>query len=409
MNSTVAKKFLKYITFDTQSDPNSTTYPSTEKQLALLKELKNELEHIGMLNVQMDKHGYVTATLKSNSTKKIPTLGFFAHVDTSDEVSGANIKATIHENYQGEDIVLPGDPQQVIEVSQTPYLTTQTGNDIITTDGTTLLGADDKSGVAIIMDAMEYLIKHPEIEHGDIKIAFNPDEEVGRGTEFFDIEKFNADFAYTLDGSDKGEIQYENFYAFSAKVTFKGKAIHPGYAKDVMVNSLKVASYFISLLPDADSPEHTDEKKGFIYPIESQMSCEESWVQLYVREFDEQKLKDLLSMIHTLASKATDKFPGSTTSIEAKEQYRNMFEIIKKDMRVVDYAIEAMKRIDIEPLIVPIRGGTDGAMLTYKGLPCPNLFTGMQNYHGKQEYISIQDMEAAVKTVIEIVKVWAEN
>lgn len=405
----IAKRFLKYVTYDTQSDSTSTTFPTTQKQLVLLKELKQELEQIGLENVSMDSFGYVTAELASNSEKEVPTIAFFAHVDTADEVSGANVKAIVHQNYQGQDIILPGDKTQILSSLQSPYLLNLIGHDIITTDGTTLLGADDKSGIAVIMTAIEFLKNNPQIKHGKIKIAFNPDEEVGQGMDYFNIENFGANFAYTLDGSDKGEIQYENFYAKSAVVTFKGKSIHPGYAKDTMINAVKIASHFVNLLPYEDSPEGTEGKKGFVYPLKVSGECEIATVEMIMREFDKEKLFELEEMIRQKTNEVIKKFPGATFELEIKEQYNNMFEIIQKDMRVIDYAKEAMLRLGIKPKVEPIRGGTDGARLTYMGLPCPNLFTGMQNYHGKQEYISVQDMEEAVKTVVEIAKVWEEK
>lgn len=405
----IAKRFLKYVTYDTQSDSTSTTFPTTQKQLVLLKELKQELEQIELEKVLMDSFGYVTAELASNSEKEVPTIAFFAHVDTADEVSGANVKAIVHQNYQGQDIILPGDKTQILSSLQSPYLLNLIGHDIITTDGTTLLGADDKSGIAVIMTAIEFLKNNPQIKHGKIKIAFNPDEEVGQGMDYFNIENFGANFAYTLDGSDKGEIQYENFYAKSAVVTFKGKSIHPGYAKDTMINAVKIASHFVNLLPYEDSPEGTEGKKGFVYPLKVSGECEIATVEMIMREFDKEKLFELEEMIRQKTNEVIKKFPGATFELEIKEQYNNMFEIIQKDMRVIDYAKEAMLRLGIKPKVEPIRGGTDGARLTYMGLPCPNLFTGMQNYHGKQEYISVQDMEEAVKTVVEIAKVWEEK
>lgn len=402
------RRFLEYVSYDTQSNPDSETYPSTKKQLLLLELLKNQLNEMGLKDVKLDDYGYVTATLPSNSKKDIPTIAFIAHVDTATEVTGANVNPQVIKNYQGGDIQLPNDANQVIKEDENPYLKELIGHDIVTTDGTTLLGADDKSGVAIIIAAIKYLLENPTIKHGEIKILFNPDEEVGQGTKHFDVESFGAEFGYTLDSSKKGEIAYENFNAHGAKVKFMGKAIHPGYAKDKLINAIKVASYFVTLLPNDLSPECTDSYNGFVHPVEMSTGNEDAIVKFIIRDFDAEKMISHRELIEGLAKQAAEKY-SARYEVEFEEQYQNMNEIIKKDPRVVDFAKEAMERLGIKPISSPIRGGTDGATLTHNGLPCPNLFTGMQNYHGKLEYISVQDMIASVKTVVEICKVWEEN
>ncbi|MDQ6985673.1 MAG: peptidase T [Candidatus Dojkabacteria bacterium] len=404
----IKTRFLKYVKYDTQSDPDSETYPSTEKELVLLNDLKNELNELGLDDTKIDEYGYVTAILKSNTEKNVPVLAFVSHVDTATEVTGKKVNPQLIENYDGSDIQLINDATQVIKVESNPYLKNLVGHDIVTTDGTTLLGADDKSGVAVVMSAIDYLINHPEIKHGDIKVLFNPDEEVGTGTKFFDVEKFGADYGYTLDGSVKGEIEFENFNAYGAKVKFFGKAIHPGYAKDKMINAIKALSYFVTLLPDEHSPEHTDGYKGFIHPITMNSGNEEASITFILRDFELEKINDYKEIINTLAKKAADQF-GAKFEVEFNEQYKSMNEVIKNHIKVVDYAKEAMDRLGIEVITKPIRGGTDGATLTHKGLPCPKLFTGQQNYHGKQEYISLQDMFDSMRTVVEICKVWEEK
>lgn len=408
MNHKVKEYFLDYVKFDTQSDSTSESYPSTPKQLKLLHHLKTQLEEIGVEDVNIDKYGYVTAIIPSNIEKKVPTILFAAHVDTATEVTGKNVNPQIISNYQGKDLVLKNDESQVIKFSDNPYLKNLISHEIITTDGTTLLGADNKSGVAVIMDAARLLIKNPEIKHGEIKILFNPDEEIGRGTEFLKVSDLNADFGYTLDASDRGEIEYENFNAFSAKVEFEGNSIHPGYAKDKLVNATKLAARFIEMLPNEHSPETTEGYDGFIHVTDVKGNSDKIEINMILRDFDLDKIKLFKEIIEKNAEKVCEDMRGKFQT-EFKEQYKNMFEIIKENMKVVEIAKKAMDNLSITPITKPIRGGTDGAMLTHKGLPCPNLFTGQQNYHGKKEYISVQDMEASVKTVVEICKLLAES
>jgi tripeptide aminopeptidase len=410
-NFSVKDRFIKYVKYDTQSDPESTSYPSTEKQLVLLNELVKELKDMGIKDVSIDQYGYVMATLPSNSDKRdIPQIGFVAHVDTSDAVSGANVKPVVHENYAGNDIVLSGDTSQIIKVEENPYLSEKISKTIITTDGTTLLGADDKSGVAEIMDALNYLITHPEIKHGEIKICFTPDEEIGKGTQYFDIKKFGAKFAYTLDAGSLGELENETFSADEMIIKFKGHSTHPGYAKNKMINALKVASYFVSLLPrDKITPEVTEKKEGFVHPNHIFGSEEECTVKFIIRDHETSKLSEYEEMLTDLTNQACEKFAGSSCEIKTNEQYRNMFEILRDYPELIRYAEEAMNRLGIKAETKPIRGGTDGARLSFMGLPCPNLFTGMQNFHSKQEWICVEDMQAAVMTIVEIAKLWEEK
>jgi tripeptide aminopeptidase len=407
----VLDRFIKYVKYDTQSDADSTSYPSTAKQLVLLNELVKELKELGIENAAIDQYGYVTASIPANSDKQnIPAIGFIAHVDTSDAVSGENVKPIIHQNYSGQDIVLPGDSSQIIKVDENEYLKSKIGQTIITTDGTTLLGADDKSGVAEIMDAVSYLLTHPEVKHGEIKICFTPDEEVGHGTKYFDVEKFGAKFAYTLDAGALGELENETFSADEMIIKFKGHSTHPGYAKNKMINALKVASYFVSLLPtDKIAPEVTEKKEGFVHPHNISGSEEECTVKFIIRDHDTPKLREYEEILTNLTKKACEKFPGSGYEIKINEQYRNMLEVLKDYPELIKYAEEAMQRLGIRSETKPIRGGTDGARLSFMGLPCPNLFTGMQNFHSKQEWICVEDMQAAVKTIIEICKLWEEK
>jgi len=405
---TCVERFLKYVQYDTTSDDNSSTFPSTAKQFELAKELVRELKEIGLADAYMDEYGYVIASLPSNTSKQnVPTIGFIAHIDTSPAVSGSNVKPIVHRNYKGGDIVLPGDPTKVITVEENPALKKMIGHDIITSDGTTLLGADNKAGVAEIIDAMNYLIAHPEIKHGEIKICFTPDEEIGRGTEKFDVKKFGAKYAYTIDGSEPGEIEIETFNADSMVFKFKGKNIHPGYAKNRMINSIKIASKFIELLPkDCMSPETTEKREGFVHPVSISGNEELTQVKFIIRDFEEHKLKQYEEYLIGLAQKAIDTFPGSSFEFEIVHQYRNMIYELNKHPQVKDFAIEAMKRLNITPIEKPIRGGTDGARLTYMGLPTPNIFAGERNFHSQLEWISAEDMKLAVKLIVEIAKIW---
>lgn len=407
-NFTCKQRFLKYVQFDTQSNEESNTIPSTAKQKDLAKYLVEELKSLGLKDAYMDKYGYVWATLPANVDYEVPVNGLIAHMDTAPTVSGANVKPQIHENYQGGDIVLKNGKK--ITVAENPVLKQMIGHDIITTDGTTLLGADDKAGIAEIMDALNFLIIHPEVKHGTIKIAFTPDEEIGRGTQKFDVEKFGAKYAYTIDGGQKGEIEYETFSADAVTIVFNGKNVHPGYAKGKMINAVKVASYFIDLLPkDKLSPETTEGREGYVHPIEIKGNPEAVTVKFIIRDFETPKLKEYEDMLRKLANQAVSKYPGASFEFTVKEQYRNMAEVIKKYPEVVEIAKQALKNVGIQPIEHPIRGGTDGARLSFMGLPTPNLFAGGHNFHSIYEFVSVQDMQDAVKTIVEICRLWAEK
>ncbi|MBA4406230.1 peptidase T [bacterium] len=403
-------RFLKYVKYDTQSNEDSTTFPSDPKQLELSKVLVEELKVIGLKDAEMDEYGYVMATLPSNTSKNVPTIGFIAHVDTSPAVTGANVNPIIHKNYKGGDIVLPKDPTKIIDAAGNPELKEMIGLDIITTDGTTLLGADDKAGIAEIMDAMNYLIQHPEVKHGTIRVCFTPDEEVGRGTEKFDVQKYGAKYAYTIDGSTRGEVETETFCADAVVIKFHGKNVHPGYAKNKMINAVKIASKFLEMLPkDSLSPETTEKREGYVHP--TSVKCDETLatIKFIIRDFDASKLKEYENLLKELAEKAVLQFPGSTMEFEVIEQYRNMKYILDQHPLVEANAVEALNRLGIKPINSAIRGGTDGARLSFMGLPAPNLFAGGHNFHGFAEYIAIQDMEAAVKMIVTLANVWEDK
>jgi tripeptide aminopeptidase len=406
----VVERFLNYVKYDTQSDEESTSFPSTEKQKNLSKDLSEELKKIGLKDAAMDEWGYVMATLPSNTAKSVPVIAFISHVDTSPAVTGANVNPIIQKNYQGGDIKLPNDPNQVITVNDNPELKEMKGFDIITTDGTTLLGADNKAGVAEIVDAINYLITHPEIKHGDIKVCFTPDEETGRGTEKIDLNKLGAKFAYTVDGSSRGELESETFSADAVVIKFHGKNIHPGYAKGKMVNSVRVASAFMESLPkDRLSPETTDGREGYVHCTNFNGSEELTTVKFIIRDFETPKLKEYENFLKELAEKTVQKYPGARMEFEAVEQYRNMKEILDNYPWVMDNVIEGMKRLDIKPILSPIRGGTDGSRLSFMGLPTPNIFAGEHSFHSKLEWVAVQDMELVVKLIVEICKVWEEK
>jgi tripeptide aminopeptidase len=399
------------VKIDTQSSEDSDTFPSTPGQLELLRLLKQELIELELDQVTMDEHGYVFATVPATSGKKnISTIGFLAHVDTSPEMSGKNVKAIVHENYQGQDLVLPDDPSAVIAFADNPHLADQIGCDIITASGTTLLGADNKAGVAEIMGAVEYLLNHPEIAHGEIRIGFTPDEEVGAGTDYFDVARFGADCAYTMDGETRGELQVETFSADSITVTFHGFNTHPGFAKGKMINSIKVAAEFITRLPeDGLSPETTEAYEGFVHPYVLDAAVEKTSVKLLVRDFETQKLKEYEQLVAETAEATVQHFPGSHHEIQVEESYRNMKEVLTDYPDVVEHAAEAYRRAGLEPEINPIRGGTDGARLSFMGLPTPNIFAGEHNFHSRFEWISIADMHKAVEVIIELCRVYEEN
>jgi tripeptide aminopeptidase len=409
-NFTVVDRFLKYVKYDTQSKEDSPTFPSDQKQLELSKALVVELKELGLEDADMDENGYVMATLPSNTDKEVDTIGFIAHVDTSPAVSGKDVNPQIHKNYQGGDIVVNKEKGVVIEEKNNPELKDMIGFDIITTDGTTLLGADDKAGIAEIMDAVNYLIKHPEVKHGTIKICFTPDEEVGRGAEKFNVEKFDAKYAYTIDGSTLGEVETETFSADAVVIKIKGINVHPGYAKGKMVNSLKVAANFIESLPkDKLSPETTEGREGYVHPVSMEGNEELTTIKFIIRDFITAKLKEFEEILEDLVKKAVAKFPGADYEFEVIEQYRNMKEILDQHPEIEANALEALKRLEIKPIQSAIRGGTDGSRLSYMGLPTPNLFAGGHNFHAITEYVAIQDMEMAVKMIVTIAQVWEER
>ena len=407
---TCVDRFLNYVKYDTQSDEDSSTFPSTEKQKALLKDLAAELKKLGLKDAKMDEFGYVMATIPSNTDKNVPTIGFIAHVDTSPAVSGKDVNPVIHRNYKGGNIKLPKDPTQVILESENPDLKNMKGFDIITSDGTTLLGADNKSGVAEIMDAVNYWLTHPKVKHGTIKICFTPDEEVGRGTEKFDVDKFGAKYAYTVDGQSRGEVESETFSADAVNIKIHGKNIHPGYAKGIMVNAVRVASEFMESLPkDKLSPETTDGRQGYVHCTSFNGNEELTTLKFIIRDFETPKLKEYEDFLKNLVEKTVKKYPAAKLEFEVIEQYRNMKEILDKHPQVSEYAKKAMKNLGIEPIMHPIRGGTDGSRLSFMGLPCPNIFAGEHSFHSKVEWVAIQDMETAVKVIIEIAGIWEEN
>lgn len=407
---TCVERFLKYVKYDTQSSEDSTTYPSTEKQKILGADLVKELLEMGLKDAQMDGYGYVTATLESNTNKKVPVLGLIAHMDTSPDVTGANVKPVIHKNYQGGDIILPADNSIVITVVDNPDLKNQIGNDIITTDGTTLLGADDKAGIAGIFDAVNHLINHPDIKHGKIKICVTPDEEIGGGTKYFDVKKFGAEYAYTVDGEQRGEIENETFCADSVTITITGVNIHPGYAKNKLVNSVKIAAEIIEQLPkNSLSPETTEKLEGYVHPHVVNGGVEQTVIKYLIRDFEEKGLKEKEDYLRKIADAVMTKYPKAKLDFKVEESYRNMRYIIDKHPQVMEYAKEAIRRAGVEPQTHAIRGGTDGARLCFMGLPTPNLFAGGHAFHSKREWISIQDMYKVVETIVNLVQVWEEK
>jgi len=405
---TCIDRFLKYVKYDTKSDEESTTFPSDPKQLELSKDLVTELKEIGLDDAHMDENGYVVATLPSNTDKDVPVIGFISHVDTSPAVSGKDVNPQIVKNYQGGDLTLLNG--KVIEAGSNPELRGMMGFDIITTDGTTLLGADDKAGIAEIIDAMNYLVQHPEDKHGTIKICFTPDEEVGRGAEKFNVEKFGAKYAYTIDGGTRGEIETETFSADAVNIELIGKNVHPGYAKGKMINSLKMASYFMELLPkDRLSPETTEGREGYVHCTAINGNEEKSVLKFIIRDFIDDKLIEFEDYLKELVDKTVAAFPGSSSEFKVIEQYRNMKNILVQYPEIEKNALEALRRLNITPIQSPIRGGTDGSRLSYMGLPTPNLFAGGHNFHAITEYVAVQDMEMATRTIVEICKIWEEG
>ncbi|PRX54075.1 peptidase T [Flagellimonas meridianipacifica] len=394
-------RFLEYVGIDTQSDPYSKSTPSTEKQLKLAKKLVTELHTIGMEEVSIDANGYIMATLPSNMEKEVPTIGFIAHMDTTPDFTGKNVSPQIIKEYDGGDIVLNKGKEIVLSPDYFPELLQYKGQTLITTDGTTLLGADDKAGVAEIITAMEYLREHPEIKHGKIRVAFTPDEEIGRGAHKFDVKKFGAEWAYTIDGSQIGELEFENFNAASATIKIKGKSVHPGYAKDKMVNAIHIANQFLSLLPPNEVPEKTEGREGFFHVHKIKGEIEEAEIELIIRDHDAQHFEARKQLLKDIAGKLSDRF-GDFIELNIENQYFNMREKVEPVFHIVEIAEEAMKSLDIEPILKPIRGGTDGSQLSFMGLPCPNIFAGGHNFHGKYEYVPLESMQKAVEVIVKI-------
>ncbi len=407
---TVADRFLRYVQIDTQSDPASDSQPSTEKQKDLSRMLVTELKAMNVKDAELDEYGYVYATIPATTEKKVPVLCFCAHVDTAPDCSGTGVKPVVHMNWDGSDIVLPDDPTVVVRTKDHPYLKERIGDDIITASGTTLLGADDKAGVAIIMDLANYLMSHQEIKHGDIRILFTPDEEIGRGVNAVDMQKLGAQFGYTLDGGERGHLEGETFSADGVTVVFQGISAHPGYAKGKMVSAIKAASAFVNQLPQNEwSPETTEGKEGFVHPVSIQGTIEQASVQFIVRDFETPLLVQHEERLRRLLDLTLSAFPGITATFTIKEQYRNMREVLDEHPQVMDFAEEAYRRAGMKAVRMSVRGGTDGSRLSFMGLPCPNLFTGEMGIHSKQEYASVQDMEKSVETLVHLAQVWAEK
>jgi tripeptide aminopeptidase len=407
---TVEDRFLRYVKMDTQSDPNSTSQPSTEKQKNLSRVLVEELHQMGIRDAALDEWGYVYATIPSNSNKNAPVICFCSHVDTSPDSSGANVKPIVHRNYDGNDIVLPDDKTVVIATSEHPYLKKKIGEDIITASGATLLGADDKAGVAVIMDMAHFLCTHPNIKHGEIKILFTPDEEIGRGVNKVDIKKLGAQFAYTLDAGERGAFEDETFSADGMTVTFYGVSAHPGYAKAKLVNAIKVAAAFVEALPrNRFSPETTDGREGFVHPVQVNGIAEKATVQFIIRDFNTKKLEEYESFLTEKMDETIARFPGSRGEVQVTMQYRNMKEVLDQYPQVSEYAREAIERAGVTVINMSARGGTDGSRLSFMGLPTPNLFTGEMAFHGKQEYVSVQDMQKSVEAIVHLAMIWEEK
>lgn len=405
--SDVASRFMRYAQIDTTADPSSDTQPSSMKQKDLSRLLVEELRALGIKDVELDEYGYVYATIPSNSQKNVPVICLCSHVDTAPDCSGTNVKPVLHAKWNGSDIVLPDDPSVVISTKQHPYLLQRIGDDIITASGKTLLGADDKAGIAIIMEVAAYLMQHPEVPHGKLRILFTPDEEIGRGVNKVDMKKLGADFGYTLDGGERGMLEGENFSADACLVTFNGISAHPGYAKGKMVNAQRVMAKFLSSFPaDEWSPETTEKYQGFVHPVHVSGELETATVQFIIRDFETANLVKHADRIEALAKDAVAAYPGSSYSMKVSEQYRNMKEVLDRDPRVMDYADEAYVKSGLTTTRMNIRGGTDGARLSFMGMPCPNIFTGEMGIHSKQEYVSVQDMEKAVEVCVNLLGIW---
>lgn len=406
---TVIDRFLKYVTFDTQSDENTGVTPSTAKQMVFAKYLQQELQELGLEDITLDENGYLFATLPANVDRPIPVIGFIAHMDTSPDMSGENVKPRIVEKYDGTDIVLCSKDNIVLSPSQFPELLDHKGEDLIVTDGHTLLGADDKAGIAEIVSAVAYLKEHPEIKHGKIRIGFNPDEEIGLGAHKFDVEKFGAKWAYTMDGGEVGELEFENFNAAAAKVTIKGRNVHPGYAKNKMINSMLVANEFMSMLPADETPATTEGYEGFYHLVGMKGEVEQSELSYIIRDHDREKFENRKALVAECAKRINEKYGNEIVAVELKDQYYNMRQEVEPLMHIIDIAFGAMKEAGVEPKVKAIRGGTDGAQLSFKGLPCPNIFAGGLNFHGRYEFVPVQSIEKAVKVIVKIAELTANR
>ena len=406
---TVIDRFLKYVTFDTQSDENTGVTPSTEKQMVFAKYLKEELEKLGLEDISLDDNGYLFATLPANVDRPVPVIGFIAHMDTSPDMSGAGVKPRIVEKYDGKDIVLCNKDNIVLSPAQFPELLDHKGEDLIVTDGHTLLGADDKAGIAEIVSAMAYLKEHPEIKHGKIRIGFNPDEEIGLGAHKFDVEKFGAKWAYTMDGGEVGELEFENFNAAAAKITIKGRNVHPGYAKNKMINSMLVANEFMSMLPADETPATTEGYEGFYHLVGMKGEVEQSELSYIIRDHDRAIFEKRKAFVKKCADEINARYGNEIATVEIKDQYYNMRQEVEPLMHIIDIAFGAMKKAGVDPKVKAIRGGTDGAQLSFKGLPCPNIFAGGLNFHGRYEFVPVQSIEKAVKVIVKIAELTANR
>lgn len=406
---TVTDRFIKYAKIDTQSDPESSSCPSTEKQKDLGKVLVEELKAMGIKDAELDEHGYVYATIESNSSKKVPVICFCSHMDTSPDCSGTNVHPVIHQKFSGQDIVLPNDTTQIIKFSEHPALADQIGNDIITADGTTLLGADNKAGLAEIMDAAHYLVTHPEVKHGKIRLLFTPDEEIGRGADKVNIKKLGADFGYTMDGETLGHIENETFSADAVSIVIKGFPTHPGFAKDKMQHAIKIAAEIINKIPKNKTPETTEKKESFIHPTGITGGLEQVEIKFIIRAFDTPTLLALEEELRHITVSVLTNYNKCSYEFKVTEQYRNMKDVLETCKHVVDYAVEAVKRTGVKPVLSSIRGGTDGSRLSFMGLPCPNIYAGEHAFHSKQEWVSMRDMQKATETIVQLAAIWEEN
>ena len=405
----LVERFLRYVSFDTQSSEETRITPSTPGQMVFAKYLKSELESLGLEEITLDEHGYLFATLPANTDKEIPTIGFIAHMDTSPDMSGKDVTPRIVENYNGSEIVLDAEERVVLSPAQFPELLDHKGEDLIVTNGKTLLGADDKAGIAEIVSAMAYLKEHPEIKHGKIRIGFNPDEEIGEGAHKFDVEKFGCEWAYTMDGGEVGELEFENFNAAAAKIIFKGRNVHPGYARHKMINSIRIANQFISMLPRHETPEHTEGYEGFYHLIDIQGDVEQTTLSYIIRDHDRSRFESRKREMAHLVRKINAEFGEDIAVLELRDQYYNMREKIEPVMHIIDTAFAAMEAVGVKPNVKPIRGGTDGAQLSFKGLPCPNIFAGGLNFHGRYEFVPVQNMEKAMKVIVKIAELVAQK